>query len=178
MVYRNDQAIYGSVAMAILEEPGKNSYRLVSDFRAENTTIEQAARSMPNLEKLPRRFPGLGRFADAFQPRYTTVFHSGDFHGFTHYDAGTASFLSATAYLRAVITDVLCSLIEPVYLVWVDGIVILGRTKDELLQRVMEVLSRFVERRICAAAHKAVLFQEDTKWCGKLYSGSGMKYDP
>ena len=58
MVYRDDQASYGSFAMAIPKGPGKNSYRLVSDYRAVNATIEQAAMPMPNLEKLARLFAG------------------------------------------------------------------------------------------------------------------------
>lgn len=47
-----------------------------------------------------------------------------------------------------------------------------------MLTRVMEVLSRLVERRIVSAAHKVVLFLEDIKWCGKLILDSGIEYDP
>ena len=48
MVFRNPQAIYGSVAMAIPK--GSNSFRMVTDYRAVNDTIEPAAMPMPNLE--------------------------------------------------------------------------------------------------------------------------------
>ena len=49
MVFRNPQAIYGRVAMAIPK--GSNTYRMVMDYRAVNDTIEPAAMPMPNVEK-------------------------------------------------------------------------------------------------------------------------------
>ena len=48
MVFRNPQAIYESVAMAIPK--GSNSYGMVMDYRAVNDTIEPAAMSMLSLE--------------------------------------------------------------------------------------------------------------------------------
>ena len=51
MVFRNPQAIYGSVAMGITK--GSNSYRMVTDYRAVNDTIEPAAMPMPGLEDEP-----------------------------------------------------------------------------------------------------------------------------
>ena len=48
LVFRNPQAIYASVAMAIPK--GSNSYRMVTDYRFVNDTIELAAMPMPNLE--------------------------------------------------------------------------------------------------------------------------------
>ena len=56
MVFRNPQAIYGSVAMGITK--GSNSYRMVTDYRAVNDTIEPAAMPMPNLEDKPSLFAG------------------------------------------------------------------------------------------------------------------------
>ena len=46
--FRNPQAIYGSVAMAIPK--GSNSNRMVMDYRAVNDTMTLAATPMPNLE--------------------------------------------------------------------------------------------------------------------------------
>ena len=48
IVFRNPQAIYESVSMAIPKS--SNSYRVVTDYRAVNDTIEPAAMPMPNLE--------------------------------------------------------------------------------------------------------------------------------
>ena len=56
VVFRNPQAIYGSVAMAIPK--GSNSYRMVTDHRIVNDTIEPAAMPMPNLEDKASLFTG------------------------------------------------------------------------------------------------------------------------
>ena len=56
MVFRNQQAIYASVAMAIPKE--SNSYRMVTDYRAVNNTFEPAVMPMPNLEDKASLFAG------------------------------------------------------------------------------------------------------------------------
>ena len=48
MVFRNLQAINGSVAITIPK--GFNSYRMVTGYRAVDDTIDPAAMPMPNLE--------------------------------------------------------------------------------------------------------------------------------
>ena len=48
MVFRNPQAIYRSVTMAI--STGSNSYRMVTDYRVVNGTIEPADMPTPNRE--------------------------------------------------------------------------------------------------------------------------------
>lgn len=63
-------------------------------------------------------------------------------------------------------------------LVWVGDTAMLKRTEDKLLTRVMEVLSRLVERRIYTEAHTAVFFPEEIKWRWRLYSRWGMRDDP
>ena len=60
MVYQNNQAVYGSVAMAVPK--GEDSFRMVSDYRAVNATIEQASMPMPNLEHLARLAAGAHAF--------------------------------------------------------------------------------------------------------------------
>lgn len=56
MVYRNNEETYGSVAMVVPKGKGMRGYRLVSDYRAVNPPIEQAAMLMPNLEELAKLF--------------------------------------------------------------------------------------------------------------------------
>ena len=60
MVFGNPQAIYGSVVMAISKD--SNSYRMVTDYRAVNGTIEQAAMPMPTwkTKRLCSRAPPYG----------------------------------------------------------------------------------------------------------------------
>ena len=62
--------------------------------------------------------------------------------------------------------DVLDGYIDEICLVWVDDIVIWGETPEILLKRLLAILDRLLERGLFAAAHKAVLFGNEIKWCG------------
>ena len=52
----------------------------------------------------------------------------------------------------------------------VDDIVIWGETPEILLKRLLAILDRLLERCLFAAAHKAVFFRKEIKWCGKILS--------
>ena len=55
----------------------------------------------------------------------------------------------------------------------------MGDTGEELVQRLAMVLTRWVERGLYAAAHKAVFHLEEIGWCGRrLYTGAQVKHDP
>ena len=56
MAFRNPQAIYASVAMAIRKR--SNCYRMVTVYRYVNDMIEPAAMPMPNLEDVWSLFAG------------------------------------------------------------------------------------------------------------------------
>ena len=56
MIFRNPQAIYASIRMAIPK--GSNSYRIVTGYRAVNDTVEPATMPMPNLEDKASLFAG------------------------------------------------------------------------------------------------------------------------
>ena len=56
MVFRNQQAIYEIVAMAIPK--GSNSYRTVTDYRAVKDTIKWVVAPMPRLEEKASLFAG------------------------------------------------------------------------------------------------------------------------
>ena len=86
--------------------------------------------------------------------------------------------LNATAYFQAVMQEVLEGLINKICLVWVDDVVIWGRSGSELVDRLETVLQRLLERGLHAAAHKAVFYREEIRWCGKLYTGLEVRHDP
>ena len=78
--------------------------------------------------------------------------------------------LNATGYFQATMGDVLDGYIDEICLVWVDDIVIWGETPEILLKRLLAILDRLLERGLFAAAHKAVFFRKEIKWCGKILS--------
>ena len=186
MVYPNFQAIYGSVAMAIPK--GENNFRLVADYRAVNATIEPAAFPMPNLESMPGLFAQAQAFCtlDLLQgywqmpldPQAQELFTMVTTEGLYTPTRVPQGVLNATAYFQGVMQKVLSGLVNEICLVWVDDVVIWGNSDSELLERLERVLTRLMEHGLYAAAHKAVFYREEVRWCGKLYSGRTIRHDP
>ena len=46
------------------------------------------------------------------------------------------------------------------------------------MKRLLAILDRLLERGLFAAAHKAVFFRKEIKWCGKILSGQTVSHDP
>ena len=143
MVFRNPQAIYGSVVMAIPK--GSNSYRMVTDYLTVNDTIEPAAMPMPNLQDKASLFAVATAWCtldmlqgywqvpvskDA-QEMFTLVTPEGLFTPRLVLPGG----LNATRYFQATMGDALDRYIDKICLVWVDDIVIWRGTPDILLKR-------------------------------------------
>ena len=86
---------------------------------------------------------------------------------------------NATGHFQATMEhEVLDGIIGEECLVWVDDIVIRGRTPRELLLNVMKVLHRLIKKGLYAAAHKCTLFSIPITWCGKVFSADGASHKP
>ena len=53
-----------------------------------------------------------------------------------------------------------------------------GETLGILLKRLLATLDRLLEHGPFVAAHKAVFFRKEIKWCGKILSGQMVSHDP
>ena len=73
---------------------------------------------------------------------------------------------------------VLQGLLEHICLVWMDDVVIWGKTDVELVGRIETVLDRLMNYGLFAAARKAVFYREKIRWCGKLFTGQKADHDP
>ena len=58
-----------------------------------------------------------------------------------------------------------------------DDIVICGETPEILLKRLLAIFDRLIKRGRFRAAHKAVFFRKEIKWCGKSLSGQTVSND-
>ena len=185
MVFRNPQATFASVAMAV---PKGDGFRMVADYRAVNQLVEQAAMPMPRLEELGMLLKGSGAFCtlDMIQGYWQTPLHESAQELFTMVTTGglftptrvPQGVLNATSYFQASMAEILDGMIGKKCLVWVDDIVIWAKDSKELLETLGEVLRRLAERGLYAAAHEAAFFQTEIKWCGRVYSGEATLPDP
>ena len=63
-------------------------------------------------------------------------------------------------------------------MVWVDDLIIWGKTHGELADNLEFVLEQPERRAIYVAAHKCRFFEPSIRWCGRIYSGEGVTHDP
>lgn len=72
--------------------------------------------------------------------------------------------------------EVLTNLVGVIWKVSLDGIVIRGRTSEDLPQNLLTALQRLVDRGLFAAAHECNLFTWSATSCGKAYSSESIAY--
>ena len=161
---------------------------MVKDYRAVNDTIESSAMTMPNLEDKASLFEGAAAWcplgtqqeywqvplSEGTQEMLTTVIPEGLFTP----RRVPPGVLNPTRYFQATICDVLEGYIDKICLLWVDDIVIWGKTPEIHMKWLLVILDRLLERGRFTAARKADLFRKEIKWCGKILSGQTVRHDP
>ena len=165
------QATYASVAIAIPK--GSNAYRMVTDYRAVNDTIEQAAMPTPILEDKASLFAGATAWctfdyaarllAGAAERGFPQELHHCHSEGLFTPRRVPPRVPNATRYFQETMGDVLEGYMDKICLVWVDDIVIWGKTPEIISKRLLAILDRLLERGLLAAAHKAVYFRKEIK---------------
>ena len=84
---------------------------------------------------------------------------------------------NATSYLQGTLERTLGDSVRRVCLVYVDDAIIWGRNVWELIDHFSWVVKKLMEVGLFVAAHKVTLYAREVKWCGKLYSGMGVRHD-
>ena len=85
---------------------------------------------------------------------------------------------NATSYFQGTLERTLGDLVRRACLVYVDDVIIWGRNVWELMDHFSWVVKKLMEVGLFVAAHKVTLYAREVKWCGKLYSGTGVRHDP
>ena len=80
---------------------------------------------------------------------------------------------NATFHFQRIMPWVLGDLVGTICAVYVDDIVLWGKTKLELANNLVLILEKLKLHRVHALAKKSVFFTTEVKWFGKLYSAEG-----
>ena len=62
--------------------------------------------------------------------------------------------------------------------IFIDDLLGHGTTEDNMLDNLERVLKRAVETNLKFNVNKIQLSMHETRWCGKIYSSTGVKHDP
>ena len=185
MVYENSQAMCSNPAHAV---PKGNDYRLVGDFKAINQPSGPVAAPPMLLEEQASAFAGAALFmtvdlnqgywqmplAANSQELLTFVTQKGLYTP-TRMPQGVTN---VTSYFQGTLERTLGDLVRRVCLVYMDDVIIWGRNVWALMDHFSWVMKKLMEVALFVAAHKVTLYALEVKWCGKLYSGTGVRRDP
>ena len=152
-----------------------------------NDQVEKVPWPHPHLEEVQGFFEGTTCWAtfDLLQGYWQMALHEDTQEAFT---MGTQGDLytptrvpqgvqNATGHFQATMEhEVLDGMIGEEYFIWVDDIVIRGRTPRELLLNVVKMLQRLTKKGLYTAAHKCTVFSTSITWCGKVFSADGVSH--
>ena len=173
MMFRDTQAIYGSVAMAIPK--GSNTYRMIKlSGRERHDRTGGYAHVKPGRQSVSVRGRHgmvhavyaarlLAGAAERGSPQDTHHCHSEGLFTPRRVPPGV---LNATGYFQETMGYVLEGYIDKICLMWVNGMVIWRETPEVVMKRLLAIGS-LLERRLFVAVPETVFFQEEVKWCGK-----------
>ena len=185
LVYENPQAIYSNPAQTVSKG---NDYRFVCDFKSTNQQTEPVATPPMLLEKQASAFAGAALFmtVDLNQGYWKTSLAANSQKLFTFVTQKVLymptrmpqGVTNATSYIQGTLERTLGDLVRRVCLVYVDDVIIWGRNIWELMDHFSWVVKKLMEVVLFVAAHKVTVYAREVKWCGKLYSGTGVRNDP
>ena len=186
MIYRNPRAAWCSAPL-LVPKPGPAQFRFTVDLRPVNKQTVPCSWPMPHVESELARLRG------------TTCFASFDLsHGYWQLPLATESqecqsFITpdgvftptrvlhgttnAVTHMQAVLSEVFLPL-HGHLLAWLDDLLLYAAHSNDLLG----YLQKFFE--LCRSSNvklhpgKSVLFASNVRWCGRIISADGAKFDP
>lgn len=163
-------------------------YRLVIDYSVVNSHTEPDPYPVPLLDEQGLVLAGYPYYMslDIYKGFWQIPLHEGSQDIFTFITQEglwkplrmPQGCCNATAHFVGVMNHILGPLIGEICVVYVDDIVTFAKSELKLVHRVRMVLERLHRHGLFASAEKSVFFTTEVKWCGKLYSASGMRHDP
>jgi hypothetical protein len=173
----------------VVRKPSGKGFRLALDLRKANQQVHQLVYPLPNLEKeLIRRFANAKYMSsfDAFkgfwqilldpqsQELHTIVTEQGLYQP-TRMPQGSSS---SAQYWQAVMHDLFGELIDQgSMVVYIDDLCIYTATLDEHLDVLEKVLEICRLRRVKLNVAKIQMLATSVRWCGRVISSEGIRYD-
>lgn len=81
-------------------------------------------------------------------------------------------------HLQSSMSDIITDDIRPNILCWLDDILIHAPTVEKLFESIQSFFKFCVTYNIKLHPAKCILFSKQVRWCGRLISSDGMRYDP
>eukprot|EP00918_Siedleckia_nematoides_P066434 GHVU01144439.1.p1 GENE.GHVU01144439.1~~GHVU01144439.1.p1 ORF type:complete len:931 (+),score=150.93 GHVU01144439.1:316-2793(+) len=161
-------------------------FRITIDFRKVNENLYQLEHPFPDLEEVGEYLAGAQFFG---------VFDLVDGYTQCSLDKGSKEIFSvvtkegvftpervpqgascSVGYFQASMERVYRPILKKGALVYIDDLIVYGRTIEEYFERMEEVLRLSRKHNIFISAKKGQLLSKEVTWCGKLISGKGIRH--
>lgn len=175
-----------SARIVLSREERKNRYRLCIDYRAVNAlSAAPSAHPLPNIQEVMDQFRGQKYFhtLDLFQgyhqclleeeSRPITAFSTKK--GLFEYKRMPFGLNSCPTTYQSLMESILGELCWKTAVVYIDDVIVFGRTYEEARERLREVLIRLREAKLKLRASKVKLFQSSVEFLGFVISDEGIK---
>ncbi|GKT31717.1 hypothetical protein ADUPG1_006087, partial [Aduncisulcus paluster] len=185
LLQRSDSEYASPVTMA---KKRSGDYRVCNDYTAINEIMKNVPFPLPNVEEMLSSLGGLNYFTsldlrsgfnqimiEEGSRKYTAFVVPGGLYEYLRMPFGLKI---APAHFQKELSKALGDLIPTICQVYIDDIVIGGKTKDELLERTKMVLKRLKELRLRVKAEKCYFGVESVEYLGRLVSRNGITISP
>ena len=187
LVRRNPDSRWGS-APRIVTKKEAGQYRMTVDLRAVNDVTIPMSWPMPHLEVVMNNLEGSNCFfsLDCFRfywqlpcektsCEYFTIVTPSGLYTPTRVIMGATD---AVAFCQQAIERVLSPMLDKGVQAWLDDILGYANGEAKMLDILREVLGRCKDFGVKLHPDKCDFFQKETKWCGRLVSGAGVRHCP
>jgi len=187
MAYSNPTAKWASAPL-IVPKPGPSRFRFTVDLRPVNNFTVRHHYPMPNLEQeltklgsskwyatfdLSHGYWQFGLHPDS-QECQSFVTPDGIFTP-TRVLHGTTN---AVTYLQSTLAEIIPPELRSSILFWLDDILLHSPTVTGLLAAIKTLFGLCHSRNIRLHPDKCVLFASEIRWCGRMISSKGIRFDP
>ena len=187
MAYPNPYSAWASAPLCV-PKPGPSNFLFTVDLRPVNKFTIKHAYPMPNLEQELHKLSGSKCYAnfDLSQAYWQLSLHenSQECQSFITPDGvysptrvlhGTAN---AVAHLQSALAAIFLPELGKNLLSWLDDLLLYASCPEELLTAIESFLSLCLKHRLKLHPQKCILFTVKIKWCGRIITRQGIRFDP
>ena len=175
-----------SARIVLSREERKGRWRLCVDYRAVNSlTVAPLAHPIPNIEEILQQFNNQKYFhtLDLFQGYHQVELEEGSKHitafatrkGLFEFVRMPFGIAGCPASYQALMEDILGELSWKIAFVYIDDLIVFGKTYEEARDRLQSVLTKLKEAGLKLRASKCRLFQPSVEFLGFVVGNQGIK---
>ena len=172
----------------VLAKKKDGSTRFCIDYRRLDNITTKDAYPLPNIDESLSQLNGsrwlctldmnAGYWQVELDPEDKNKTAFATRHGLYQFNVMPFGLCSAPATFKRLMDTILSGLQWQVCLIYLDDIIVYGKTFDVVLRNLEQVFDKLVDAGVKLKARKCTLFSEEVKYLGHVISSKGIETDP